>query len=78
MAWSLDEFTAASRPYRPVCSVAKVLEVLDEKDAAVLRAALANPDVTAAAIEAVLGANGHTVRQSTVSRHRRQRCACGG
>ena len=76
MAWSLDEFVAASKPYRPVCSVTRVLEALDAKDRGVLEEALTNPDVTAAAIEAVLAANGHQIRQGAIGRHRRGHCAC--
>ena len=77
MAWSLDEFVAASRPARAVCSIAKILESLDAKDRAVLDGALRNTDVTHAAIATVLCANGHDIRQSTVSRHRRNGCTCG-
>ena len=77
MALSIEEFTAASSPRRAVCSVAKILGVLDAKDRAVLTDAMRNPNVTHAAVAKVLCANGHDVRQSTVSRHRGGGCACG-
>lgn len=76
MGLSLDDFTAASRPSRPVCTVRKVMEVLDPKDREVLAAAFASSDVTTVAIRQVLKANGHDLSQHTVARHRRGGCSC--
>ncbi len=73
----LDDFTAASRPPRSVCSVAKLLAALDAKDRSVLAEAMANSDITHAGIAKVLVAEGHDIQQGTVARHRQGRCTCG-
>jgi len=75
---SLDEFVAASKPKRQACSVSLLFDALKPKDRAVLQGVLADPTVSHAAIESVLKRNGHAVAQSTVSRHRRGECTCGG
>lgn len=78
MGFSLEDFTAASQPTRPVCTIHKIMRALDPKDRDVLTAAFSNPEITAVAIGAVLKANGHDVTQHTVARHRRGQCTCGG
>ena len=76
MVLSLDDFAVASRPKRSVCTMAKVFDALNDKDTAVLSAALADVAVTHAAIAAVLEANGHKINQGTIARHRRNQCTC--
>jgi hypothetical protein len=76
MSLSLDAFTAASNPSWPKCPIVRIFDVLDPKDAAVLTAALADRDVTHAAIANVLTSNGHRIVQDAVGRHRRGACSC--
>ena len=76
MPLSADAFRTASRPRRAVCGVTKVLGSLSDADRKVLEAALADPDVTHAAIERVLAAEGIELPQGTVRRHRNGECAC--
>ena len=76
MPLSAEAFHAASRPRRATCGVTKVLGSLSDADRKVLEAALADPDVTHAAIERVLAAEGIELPQGTVRRHRHGECAC--
>ncbi len=77
MTIKLDDLVRASRPRRSVCSVAKVLALLDAKDREVLDAAMTNDAITHSAIAIVLTAEGHDIQQGTISRHRRGVCTCG-
>lgn len=77
MVLSLDEFAKASRPKRMQCGVAIVLDKLTDKDRKILLGAMANPDVTHSAIEAVLRSERIELSQHTVARHRRGGCNCG-
>lgn len=79
MALSLDQFSAASKPQRSRCAVTLLLSSLDPKDHAVLSGALADPSITASAIESVLKAQDPPVNlpQGTITRHRRGACTCG-
>ena len=76
MALSLDDFTSASRPKRMQCTLGQVLDALDDDDEKVVRAAIADENVTHSAIAKVLVANGHTITQGVVGRHRKGDCAC--
>jgi hypothetical protein len=59
------------------CRMAQVLEALDDDDAADLRVAFDDADVTHASIARVLTAAGHSVTQNLVTRHRNGLCSCG-
>lgn len=75
MALSLDDF--AGRKHKgPRCTVSVILGALDAKDRDVLEAALADPDIQSSQIAKVLTDNGHKIGDGTVSKHRRQGCAC--
>ena len=76
MSLSPDAFKVASRPRRSLCTVARVLNALEPKDRTVVEEALGNDDITHSAIAQVLQAEGHDLKQGTVSRHRRGACGC--
>jgi hypothetical protein len=78
MVLSPERFAAASKPKRPRCGIAKIMDGLTPKDQAILTTALADPKVTASAIESVLRDEGVKAPQSVISRHRRKQCSCGG
>lgn len=74
----IDDLQAAkhAKPKRLACSIAVVLGSLADDEAAALTAALADEDITHAAISKVLRDNGHDIAAVTVSRHRRRECRC--
>jgi hypothetical protein len=60
----------------PNCRYAHVYAGLDADDQATLTAALANPALTSAHITRALRAEGHTIGEDTVRKHRTGDCAC--
>jgi hypothetical protein len=59
------------------CQVKKVSEGLDPKDAAILLAAVANPEWKYLALEMALRDKGITLGQTGIKRHRLGTCSCG-
>ena len=67
------EANSFSRPgYR--CRICVLLDELPKDDAEALREALLDPAVKGSWIAKALESEGHSVRQNTVQRHRRQDC----
>lgn len=60
----------------PKCPIDVLLHSLPDGDAADLRAALADPGVTGAAIGRALRANGTPVSDGGIGNHRRGGCSC--
>lgn len=58
------------------CTVAKILDTLDDTDRVWLTDALADPDELSSEIGRTLTRAGHKIAGTTVSRHRRGDCAC--
>ena len=73
----MDEFKAEGTRPRLQCRVKLVLDSLTAAEQTDLLSALADPVITAAAIERVLDRKGHKLPQGTVTRHRRRECTCG-
>lgn len=74
----LEQMRAEARkPKGPPCSVATLLERLDDEERSQLVEALADRGITASIISSVLAAHGHAIGHQTVTRHRGGRCACG-
>lgn len=74
---SLLEEVAAARPRKgPPCTVAVILEALNDKDAADLRTLLRDKSVFSSTIATVLERRGHLVGDSSLQRHRRGKCEC--
>ncbi|MBN0040222.1 hypothetical protein JN535_08585 [Cellulosimicrobium cellulans] len=71
-----DLHETTPRPPRSVCSVAKILDTLDDNDRAWLNAVLEDPEETGAAIGRTLTRAGHPIAGTTISRHRRGDCTC--
>lgn len=72
-----DDFDALERSRTgPVCSVAIAWAAMDAKDQAALLAAFANSGLPSTGIARVLRANGYTVSDGAVQRHRRKTCRC--
>ena len=75
-----DRLNAESaRNYRRRCSMAKLLEELDDADADALNDALGKPEqFSNGQIERALAAEGHGhIKSYTVMRHRNGSCSCG-
>jgi len=64
------------RPYE-VCGLIRFLDTLDTEDRNDLEKAIADPSITATAIERALKKNGYKMLGSMIRRHRRKECACG-
>ena len=73
----MDEFKAEGTRPRLQCRVKLVLHSLTEDEQWDLLSALADPVITAAAIERVLDRKGHKLPSGTITRHRRRECTCG-
>lgn len=74
----LEEMRAEARkPKGPPCSVATLLDSLDDDERLQLVEALSDRGITASVITSVLAAHGHRIGHQTVTRHRGGRCACG-
>lgn len=73
----LKEALEAERAKKPGyrCSVCKLLDELPDDDAQALREALNTPLVQGAQISRALQAEGHDIKQNTVTRHRRGDCS---
>lgn len=67
---------AAKGPSRLPCTIAVILAALTPEDRADLEAALADRSIGHRIIAEVLSAEGHPVKQGTVSRHRGGQCSC--
>lgn len=75
----LDEIQAETRGTGSPCAIQTVFSRLDKRDAADLRAALENPNVTSASIGRALAKRGLLTCKNVpdvVSRHRRRDCRC--
>jgi len=72
----LDEIKNEGVRPRVICKVSLVLASMTDNDANDLRTALADPVVTAAAIERVLGRKDIQLPSGTITRHRRKECTC--
>lgn len=73
---TLDAEKAAARK-GPPCTFAGIFDRLDKADAEALRSYLADGSVTTTVILRALQAEGFSVGQNTVQRHRKGICACG-
>lgn len=71
-----ERFKAHSSGNQARCQVAIVLGALDNKAAAELVQAIANPSISGTAISAVMREEGHELSAFSVRRHRRRECAC--
>lgn len=71
-----DLHTPGTAPRGGTCTVAKILDRLDDTDRAWLTAVLADPDEEAAAIGRTLTKAGHKIAGTTIARHRRGDCKC--
>lgn len=65
------------QPPGPKCAVATVIKLMDPDDVATLNAALADKDITAAAIGRALRSIGVDVSAFSVRRHQKGECSCG-
>ena len=65
------------QPPGPKCAVATVMKLMDPDDVATLTAALADKDITAAAIGRALRSIGVDVSAFSVRRHQKGECSCG-
>jgi len=75
---NLDEFYAEVRPHGPACSLGNLIAELDDDKKATLQAALADSNLPATAISAVLSRwVGRKVTHYTLRRHRNGDCSCG-
>lgn len=72
----LAEFYAEQQTPGGRCGVAKALAALPDKDAALLREALAAPDLQGKAIARWLDKHGQPTSSMSVQRHRRKDCHC--
>lgn len=70
----LENLTPPTRKYS--CKVAKVAATLDEKDRAILLAAVDNPDWGFKTLEKALMEKGIMIVDTTISAHRRKSCGC--
>lgn len=66
----------APQPGSQQCTVAYVLDQLDERDAQALRDALADPGIPGTAITEDLQAEGHDIEYNPIRRHRNGGCKC--
>lgn len=73
----LKDALEAERRQRPGfrCAVCKLLVELDPDDAEALTDALRDPQVQGSQIARALMAEGHEIKQNTVTRHRRGDCS---
>jgi hypothetical protein len=58
------------------CKVTKVAEELDEKDRAILLAAVDNPEWNFKTLSNELAKRGITIVDTGIAKHRRKQCAC--
>jgi hypothetical protein len=72
----LDDIRDESRGEPKTCSVADVLEQMDEKDRADLEAALVDKGVPHTAIVRVLNRRGFDQHEKRVGAHRSGKCVC--
>ncbi len=72
-----DALARELTPPGPKCSVAYMMKRLDPSDLATFTTALANADITAAAISRALRNVGEEVSAFSVNRHRKGECSCG-
>jgi hypothetical protein len=73
----LDEIGDESRPQKPTCSVAAILDSLDPAERADLQAALDDQiNYTHSAICRVLNRRGFDMKQKRLAIHRKGECAC--
>ncbi|MFJ4342708.1 hypothetical protein [Streptomyces sp. NPDC088915] len=73
----LDALTSAPPPRKgPLCTVALILDTLDEPAAAKLREVLDSP-ASAPQVADALTRNGHPVQAPAVARHRRRSTSSG-
>lgn len=63
-------------PASSVCSVARILDALDDNDRAWLSIVLVDPEEQSAAIGRTLTRAGHRIAGTTIARHRRGDCTC--
>jgi hypothetical protein len=70
----LENLTPPTRSY--TCKVAKVAEGLDEKDRAILLAAVDSPEWSFKTLSNELGKRGIIIVDNTIARHRRRQCGC--
>jgi hypothetical protein len=59
---------------RAWCSVCTLLKQLPQKESEALKLRMDNSRITHISIAAVLKDNGHSISDSTIGRHRRNRC----
>ena len=71
LAASLEAEKVAGKP-GPICQVCRLLDKLDDADAAALRTALADAAFNHEAISRALTAEGHDIQGQTVARHRKR------
>ena len=72
----LSEFLELSKPRRQECSMSTATAALSDEDRVKLKAAMAAPVVSHAAISKWLAVRGHKVAAHTVGRHRNRVCSC--
>ncbi len=75
----LEEARAAQQGKRRaggICGIHKVIEQMDEKDAADLAVAMDDPDIDSATLTTVIKSRGFYLGLETMQRHRRGACSC--
>jgi hypothetical protein len=70
----LENLTPPVRAY--TCKVAKVADGLEEKDRAILIAAVDNPEWNFKTLSNELSKRGIVIVDNTIARHRRRQCGC--
>lgn len=70
----LENLTPPVRTY--ACKVTKVAEGLEEKDRAILLAAVDNPEWNFKTLSNELAKRGITIVDTGIARHRRRQCGC--
>lgn len=70
----LENLTPPVRTY--TCKVAKVAANLEEKDRAILMAAVDNPEWHFKTLSNELSKRGIIIIDNTIARHRRRQCGC--
>jgi len=61
----------------PVCTISRLMAALAPGERPDYLAALADPNISAAALSRAFNMEGHKVSRSPIERHRRGDCACG-
>jgi uncharacterized protein YutD len=76
MTVDLSEFHSRRRPTGKRCALKVARDDMNEEQLAKLNAALEEMDISSRVISEVLDRWGYIVGPQSISRHRRQECAC--